>query len=136
MDDEGGDAACWAHLNSFAEPPVGPVDLASIVSATDAHGPLWSLRSADLDLNVIAIIPDYPIALHTNHERDVLLVAIAGSGRITIDDQRNDFPAGSVIVVPKGAERCIEAISERFAYLTCHLQRPPLMPTIGKSKTS
>jgi hypothetical protein len=63
--------------------------------------------------------------------RDVLLVAAEGRGRITIDGRSHMFAAGQVVVVPKGSRREIEAIGGRFAYLTCHLHRPPLMPVVG-----
>jgi quercetin dioxygenase-like cupin family protein len=127
---EGGDAACWAHLISEESLP-GPVSLAAILGATDGHGPIWSRRSTDLDLNVIALTPDHGIERHINPSRDVLLVAIEGTGTITIDDGQHRIAAGEVIVIPKGTARSIAAVSERFAYLSCHLHRPPLMPTVG-----
>ena len=129
---EGGEAACLAHI--LLPPPdlPAPVAFASILAATDATGPLWSRRTADLDLNVVAIAPDRPVAEHVNTERDVLLVALEGAGQILIDDVRHDFAAGQFLVVPKGARRSMSARTDRFAWLTCHLQRPPLRPTIGR----
>ena len=130
-DEEGGDAACWAHLMPDNQETTSPVSLSAILAATDGHGPIWSKRSADLDLNVIALTPEQGIAEHINAERDVLLVAVEGRGRITIDDRGHSFAAGQVVVVPKGSRRAIEAVGGRFAYLTCHLHRPPLMPVLG-----
>ena len=129
--EEGGDAACWAHLMPDDQETTSPVSLSAILAATDGHGPIWSKRSADLDLNVIALTPEQGIAEHVNAVRDVLLVAVEGRGRITIDDRGHAFAAGQVVVIPKGSRRAIEAVGGRFAYLTCHLHRPPLMPVLG-----
>jgi mannose-6-phosphate isomerase-like protein (cupin superfamily) len=129
--DEGGEAACLAHILPRAPDLPAPIDFTTILSATGGTGPIWSHRSADLDLNLIAITPDRPIASHINTERDVLLVAIAGKGRIAIDDAEHEFSAGQFLVVPKGAQRSMTALSDRFAWLTCHLHRPPLRPGKG-----
>jgi mannose-6-phosphate isomerase-like protein (cupin superfamily) len=128
---EGGEAACLAHILPPEPDLPAPRTFAQIVAATDGTGPIWSLRTTDLDLNVVAITPDRPVGEHVNTERDVLLVAVDGSGQITIDGVRHDFAAGQFLVVPKGARRSMNAITPRFAWLTCHLQRPPLMPSMG-----
>ncbi len=129
--DEGGEAACLAHILPPEPDSPAPISFAGILSATTGTGPIWSQRSTDLDLNVVAITPDRPIGEHANSERDVLLVVVEGEGTITINGVAHGFAAGEFIVVPKGARRSMAATSARFAWLTCHFQRPPLLPGKG-----
>ena len=55
----GGDPPCWAHLfeeadAGAAEPDAGEaVDLAAIARSAAGRGPAWTLRSTDLDMNLL-----------------------------------------------------------------------------------
>jgi quercetin dioxygenase-like cupin family protein len=69
------------------------------------------------------------VAEHVNDEVDVLLVGIAGTGAVTVDETRHILSAGQVLLIPKGANRGILSVSESFSYLTCHCRRAGLWPS-------
>ena len=133
-DDCGGDSPCWMHL---FEDELGlgeseattVVDLATIASA-GGHGPVWTTRSDDLDVNLLVFEADDGVAEHVNDQVDVLLVGIAGRGIVTIDGLPHAFAAGRAVLIPKGARRGTRAVEGRFAYLTCHRRRSGLMPVL------
>jgi quercetin dioxygenase-like cupin family protein len=130
---EGGDAACWAHLvDDFAAADerslsgVVAVDLAAIAGRSTEAVP-WSTRSADLNVNLLHFAPGDGVAAHINGELDVLLVGVAGEGEVLVDGESYPLRPGLVVLIPKGRERSILAMSG-LAYLSCHRARPGLMP--------
>ncbi len=124
-EDEGGDAACWAHLFEGVQ----GADLAATAAVTAVRGPAWTLADRDLNANLIVLDAGQGIEAHINREVDVLIVGIGGAGSITIDGAAYPLSAGRVVLVPLGSERAIVAESDRFAYLTVHRARPPMMPS-------
>src|SRR5687768_246503 len=80
IDDDGGDAACWAHLFEGVQ----GADLATVAAATAVRGPAWRLTDADLNANLLVFDAGQGIAAHVNHAVDVLIVGVAGSGTLTI----------------------------------------------------
>ena len=129
---EGGDSSCWAHLFDDIigcdadEEPV--VDLVARGSSAVAPGAAWTYQSDDLNANLLVFPAGDGVAEHVNAEVDVLLVGVAGAGIVGLNGDRFVLRAGSALVVPKGARRGTRAVSERFAYLTCHRRRGGLLP--------
>jgi quercetin dioxygenase-like cupin family protein len=149
----GGDAPCWAHL--FEADPIPPepvnvdrdgeaataggpganagvprvLDLAAVARSDTARGPAATLRSDDLDVNLLAFAAGEGVAEHANAEVDVLLVGIAGEGIVTVDGRTYSLRAGQAVLVPKGTRRGTLATADRFSYLTCHRRRGGLQPT-------
>ena len=74
------------------------------------------------------------IPLHRNADLDVAIIVITGQGLVTIDQAQERVEPGSVVVIPRGAERSITALSREFAYLTCHQRRAGLQPTMPASR--
>lgn len=138
-EDRGGDPPCWAHLfdeEGFDEEGVrpadtGPVDLAAVSRSSAARGPAWTLRSDDLDVNLLVFGAGEGVAEHVNGEVDVLLVGVAGEGVATIDGRPHPIGPGRAVLIPKGARRGTRAAEARFSYLTCHRRRPGLWPISG-----
>lgn len=126
---EGGDAACWAHLFEGVQ----GADLGAIAAVTAVRGPAWTLTDRDLNANLILLDAGQAIEAHVNGEVDVLIVGISGAGVITIDGVGYPVSTGRVLLLPKGSERRIAAESDRFAYLTVHRARAPLLPARGPS---
>ena len=131
----GGDPACWAHLFAdaiVATPTVAAddpvVDLAAVAHAAACQGVAWSSQSDDLSANLLVFARGDGIQPHVNEEVDVLIVAIAGEGIISIGDTRRPFRAGQAILIPKGVQRGLTSASDPFAYLTCHRRRAGLRP--------
>lgn len=104
-------------------------DLVALAQVPAAHGPAWSRRSEDLDVNLVVFDAGDGVAEHRNDLVDVLIVGVVGAGVVTIDGETHPLAAGQAILVPKGALRGTRAGAERFAYLTCHRRRPGLQPT-------
>ena len=109
--------------------PAGPVVLDAPRIAAEAVNRLAaSMNSADLNINLLVLTAAETIEEHVNSEVDVLVVAIAGQGEITVDGQPYPLIAGQALVIAKGAGRSIRPVSARFAYLTCHRTRAGLWP--------
>lgn len=145
----GGDPPCWAHLfdeettssgievesrtesSETAAQSIGLeqiVDLATLARSATAQGAIWSRKSEDLDINLLVFAAGEGVAEHVNAEVDVLVVGIAGAGVVAINGTRQNLSAGDAIVIPKGANRGIQSLSDPFAYLSCHRRRGGLWP--------
>jgi quercetin dioxygenase-like cupin family protein len=148
-EESGGDPPCWAHLFDeettaseiemegrtesleTAAQGIGPeqiVDLAALARAAKASGAIWTRESQDLDINLLVFASGEGVAEHVNAEVDMLLVGIEGAGAVTIDGTRRILSAGHAIVIPKGANRSIQGMSDPFTYLSCHRRRGGLRP--------
>lgn len=125
---KGGDPACWAHL--FADPaaPDDVADLLALARAASAPGAVWTHQSDDLNVNLLVFPAGEGVAEHVNAEVDVLLLGIAGHGIVAIDGLPRVLRASQALLIPKGARRRTQAISDPFAYLTCHRRRGGLRP--------
>jgi quercetin dioxygenase-like cupin family protein len=110
------------------EPQV--VDLAALaasVGQADA-GAIWSLGSADLNLNLVSFADGDGVESHVNSEVDVIGLVIRGDGVLEIDGRTERLKPGVLFFMPKGATRAIHAGAGELAYLTCHRRRAGLMP--------
>jgi quercetin dioxygenase-like cupin family protein len=105
----------------------GPViDLAALARHSADQGPIWSHAGDDLNANLVRLEPGEGVAGHVNGDVEVLLVGVLGTGIVEVDGRRYVLGAGQALVIPKGAQRAIEAGDGGFAYLTCHRRRPAL----------
>ncbi len=78
------------HPSEGVESPV--VD----VAAFEGEGPVWGTASEDLNATLLVWPAGDGTPSHVNDERDVLVVVLAGSATVTIDDRgRNSSGAGS-----------------------------------------
>jgi quercetin dioxygenase-like cupin family protein len=131
---EGGDPACWSHLfDDTGDPDEAVVDLAALVRPPASElqprsGAVWTRQSDDLNVNFLVFPAGEGVAEHVNAEVDVLLVGIAGDGIVAIDGLPRVLRAGRAVLIPKGARRSTQAVSDPFAYLTCHRRRAGLWP--------
>jgi mannose-6-phosphate isomerase-like protein (cupin superfamily) len=107
------------------------VDLEALSSAAQGNGPQWGHASDDLNLTLLSWGAQGYIAPHVNNEVDVVLVGIEGSGRVLVNGTVHSLQPGRALLIPKGAERAIESVGERFSYLSVHRRRAGLMPTLG-----
>ena len=117
-----------------ADVPVEIVDLAGRAAeamASTSAGAVWSLGSADLNLNLLHFEAGDGVPAHVNAELDVVGVVIAGEGTLEVADEVHVLRAGMLFFLPKGLRRAITASTDDFAYLTCHRRRPGLMPKRG-----
>ncbi len=106
----------------------GVVDLAAPAGAATAPGTAWTHVSEDLNANSLVFPAVEGVDPHVNSEVDVLLVGIAGAGIVEVDGGPNELRPDGALVVPKGTRRGTRALSDHFAYLTCHRRRAGLWP--------
>lgn len=93
------------------------------VAAVGTRGPVWGLESVDLNATLLAWPPGEGPPEHVNDERDVLILVVAGSGRLLVDGDSAELRAGLLVVVPRGARRRIEAGADGIRYVTVHRRR-------------
>src|SRR3954469_12837642 len=95
----------------------GGVDLAALVGAGAGQGPIWSHAGDDLNANLVRLEAGEGVPGHVNGDVEVLLVGVLGAGIVEVDGRWYDLGAGQALVIPKGAQRAVEASDAGFAYL-------------------
>jgi len=131
---DGGDPPCWAHLmdeESGEETCVGngAADLPALAQAFGHSGTAWTLKSDDLNANLLVLNDGGRSSEHVNELLDVLIVGISGSGIVSIDSEENQLSVGGVMLALKGSIRSVRAVGGPFAYLTVHRRRGGLWPS-------
>lgn len=103
-------------------------DLSACLRDAAGDGVHWSLEGPrELDANLVHLDAGHAIAEHVNDAVDVLMVVLAGAGRLTIDGDSRVLTAHVVAHVPRGVRRSVEAAGdEGIDYLSIHRRRPPL----------
>jgi quercetin dioxygenase-like cupin family protein len=101
-----------------------------MASETAARGPVWTLTSEDLNVNLIVLPAGSEIPVHVNSEVDVFVVGVSGAGHVTIDGEAQTIGAGDALLLPKGSSRSMVAANDGLAYLTCHRRRDGLWPRV------
>ncbi|MFF1910491.1 hypothetical protein ACFVYE_02330 [Streptomyces sp. NPDC058239] len=98
-------------------------------AAHDDRGALWQLaeQGRELDANLVRLPPGAEVGEHQEDVLDVLLVVIAGSGRVVVagGDALNLTPT-SVVWLPRTSRRALAAGPDGLAYVTVHRRRPGL----------
>lgn len=108
------------ELDASRDPsPEAVVDL----FAPRGRGPLWGTETEDLNATVLAWDVGDGSPEHVNEERDVLILVLAGSARITIDGVAHEVRSGEAVCVDKGKTRQIVAGPEGVRYLSVHRRR-------------
>jgi quercetin dioxygenase-like cupin family protein len=102
--------------------------IAEILASTKKRtGVIWSLQeSRDLNVNLVQFTEGEGVGDHVNDEVDVLLVGVSGSGEVRINGTLHCLSSGTLVLIPKGAQRSTRGTSANFAYLTVHQRRGPL----------
>ncbi len=115
-------------MNQSHEAPV--VALASLLAQANHTGPIWSLTSEQLNVNLLRFTSVEAISGHINSEVDVLGVVVEGEGVVTVGTTDYPVQPGALFVIPRGTWRAIRSTSAVFAYLSCHRRRAGLQPTV------
>ena len=107
------------------------VDVAALLAERDA-GVLWS-STTQVQSNVVALPPGGTVDEHVEPALDVLLVVVAGGGRLTTTSKDgtaapHDVTAPAVCLLPAGTRRSLLAGPEGLVVVTAHRARPPFMP--------
>jgi quercetin dioxygenase-like cupin family protein len=102
--------------------------LTALVSAAahETSGPVWGTESEELNATLLYWRAGEGPPEHVNDERDVLVVVLAGSARLSTDEEERELAVGEATIIPKGRRRKISAGREGVRYLSVHRRRPSL----------
>ena len=91
-------------------------------------GALWRLQESprQLDANVVHLAPGQRVETNVEPALDVLLHVLQGDGQVLTRDEPVDLRPGSLLWLPRGSRRGLQAGPEGVSYLTVHVRRPPL----------
>lgn len=92
----------------------------------EPRGPVWGIETDDLNATLLAWPAGEGTPEHVNHERDVVVVVVAGSLTVTIDGHARDVTVGDAVAIPKGRTRALRAGADGARYVSVHTRRPPL----------
>ena len=97
-------------------------------AAPDRRGALWQLaeQGREMDANLVRLPPGAEVGEHQEDVLDVLLVVIAGSGRVTRGAEVLELAPTTVLWLPRTSRRALAAGPDGLAYLTVHRRRPGL----------
>jgi len=109
--------------------PEHVIDIAAALRQAHNDGPIWSVNSEQLNVNLLRLPAGDGVAEHINNEVDVVLVVFEGDGDLTVDGATYPLGPGRVLVVPRGARRAMRCTAGPLVYLTCHRRRMGLMPS-------
>ena len=110
-----------------ADRPPTTADLRDVAASATGQGAVWRLtESPDLHANLVRLPPYGVIEPHFNPDLDVLLVGVAGEGRLEVDGRPLRLHPGALVVVPRNATRSLRAGEEPLVWLSVHRRRPGL----------
>lgn len=102
------------------------VDLLRKAGEDSGSGALWGFETQDLDCTLVAWPKGAGVKAHTNEEVDVIMLVVEGRALIELEDKAQQLSEGQLLIISKGTERRIEAISDRLVYLNVHKRRRPM----------
>lgn len=94
-------------------------------------GLVWGIASEDLNATVLSWKPGQGIEEHSNAERDVLMIAIEGSGAVVIDGREHVLLAHYALLIGKGTRRRITAGVDGLRYVSVHRCRGTVADRAG-----
>ncbi|NYE42249.1 hypothetical protein [Streptomyces fulvorobeus] len=95
------------------------------------RGAVWHLAETrrELDANLVHLPAEAEVAEHQEDTLDVLVVVLAGSGRLTTGRDTLHLTPTTVTWLPRTSRRALAAGPEGLSYLTVHRRRPGLSVT-------
>lgn len=114
------------HAAQFST--LGNVEVVHSDNASSSGGVVWRLQESarQLDANVVHLPADEHVDWHTEHERDVLVAVLAGTGTVHTDDGHLPLAGGTVLWLPRDTRRSLAAGPNGMSYVTTHQRRPGL----------
>ncbi|HJP84334.1 MAG TPA: cupin domain-containing protein [Fimbriimonadaceae bacterium] len=109
-------------------------NLLDILASDTGTGPLWSTEADDLDCTFVAWDRGKGVEAHVNQEVDVVMIVLSGRGVARVKGDEFKLAAGTVVMIPKGVERSVEASGEKLSYVNVHKRRKRLMPSTAGGK--
>lgn len=109
----------------------GVVDWIDGIDKVSGNGAQWGAASDDLNATLVHWEKGKGVAPHTNTEVDVVMVTLSGEGEVVVDGSVTMVRQGTVLVIPKGAEREVRATSD-LVYVNVHRRRFGLQLSAGR----
>lgn len=117
-------------MSSTTSSSVSPLWVDLLERIKGGHsGPQWAHECEDLNMTLLSWEPGKSVAPHVNNEVDVILIGVAGTGTVMVENEQHELRPGTLLLIAKGSQRSIESHDERFSYLSVHRRRRGLMPT-------
>ncbi|MGW1103382.1 hypothetical protein [Streptomyces sp. NPDC002540] len=97
-------------------------------ASPEQRGALWQLAESgrELDANLVRLPAGAEVGEHQEDVLDVLLVVVAGGGRVVAGGDVTDLTPTTVVWLPRTSRRALVAGPEGLAYVTVHRRRPGL----------
>jgi quercetin dioxygenase-like cupin family protein len=94
----------------------------------EERGALWQLaeNGRELDANLVRLPAHAEVGEHQEDVLDVLLVVVAGSGRVAAGGDVLNLAPTTVVWLPRTSRRALAAGPDGLAYVTVHRRRPGL----------
>jgi hypothetical protein len=91
-------------------------------------GALWCLDEANrqLDANLVRLPANQWVEMHQEPDVDVLLLPVAGEGTLHTDTGPLDLAPHTLMWLPRGSRRAVQAGEPGLAYVTVHQRRAGL----------
>nr|WP_234390527.1 hypothetical protein [Streptomyces sp. MMG1533] len=89
-------------------------------------GAVWRLSEPgrQIDANIVRIPSGQRVETHAEPDLDVLLLVVAGDGTLVTPAEPYPLGEGSLVWLPHGSTRGLEAGKQGMSYLTVHRRRP------------
>jgi len=87
------------------------------------RGPVWGTESEDLNATLLVWRDGEGQPAHVNDACDVALLALAGSGSLTVDGEAHELVPGTLAIVPRGATRSLVAGADGLRCVSVHRRR-------------
>lgn len=94
----------------------------------EIQGPIWSHGGAQMDVNILYFDNGEGVAEHINHNLDVWLIVLHGSGEAHLDGVRHPLEPGTILYIPAGHRRGFHSTGGPLVYASAHQKRRGLMP--------
>lgn len=100
-------------------------DLSALLQAAEGDGVHWTLEApGELNVNLVHVDAGHGIGEHVNEAVDVVIVGLAGEGRLTVDGRCSTVTPHVVAHVPRGSRRSVRAADHQgLDYLSIHRRR-------------
>ena len=117
-------------MNGASDEPRATTEAVDLTAVEGSGGVVWSLSPDGVHVNLVVLAAGDEIERHRNDEVDVVVVALAGDGIVTVEGEATALAAGHATLIRRGTARSIGAGPAGIRYLTVHAPRRPL--TIGR----
>lgn len=108
------------------KPTPSAIDLTDLSTVPGSGGVVWSASPAGAHVNLVVLDAGQSIGEHVNDSVDVVMITLAGSATLHVDDTDHELSPQRAVLVPRGARRGVSAGSPGVRYLSIHTERPPL----------